>query len=163
MRRWEVGKVRIHQDGKMWRCASWRFHTWTLWRRVNLFTHSHSFRHIFYPRSRRHFTHRLCYTRTLLDTDAFTHRPCYTQTLLHTKTFTHTHTHSRFYTQTLLHIKLLHADSCAHRHFYTQMRLHTDAFTHRQFHTQIILLTDACTRKRIYTHTCDLLHPVPEN
>ena len=67
-----------------------------------IFLHTHSFTHIFYPRSRRHFTHRLCYTRTLLDTDAFTHRPCYTQTLLHTNTFTHTHTaaftHKHFYT-----------------------------------------------------------------
>ena len=125
-----------------------------------IFLHTHTqFTHIFYPRSRRHFTHRLCYTRTLLP-DAFKHRPCYKHFYIQTPL----HTHSRFYTQTLLHITLLHNNSCAHRHFYTQMRLHTDAFTHRQFHThrsfysQMLVHANAFT----HTHTCDLLHRSPK-
>ena len=160
MRRWEVGKVRIHQDGKMWRCASWRFHTWTLWRGDNLFTHTvlHTYStpvhaDILHIDSVTHgrFRHRRFYTPTLLHTNTFTYKHLYTHTqpLWHTNTFTHTaFTHRLMCTP-----PLLHTDAFTHRRFYSQTVSHTDHFTHRCLYTQT----------HLHTHTCDLLHPVPEN
>ena len=85
--RCEDGKLGKCEYIKMGRCEDVHHDAFTRGRfdAEIIFLHTHSFTHIFYPRSRRHFTHRLFYTRTLLDADAFTHRPCYTQTLLHTK------------------------------------------------------------------------------
>ena len=117
---WKVGTWRNRRRKKRWNEGD-------TGRRIetNIFTykHAHAYKHASHNCD---FTRRFFTAPTLLHTIPFTHKHCYTQTLLHTNAFTQTFLHTCFYTQ-----PLLHTDPFTHKRFYTQpfytqTLLHTD-------------------------------------
>ena len=89
---------------------------------TNIFTYKHA--HTYKNASHNcDFPHRFFTAPTLLHTIAFSHKHCYTQTLLHTDAFTQTLSHSDAFTHK--HFK--------RKHFYTKSLLHTSTCTRRPF------------------------------